>query len=64
MTVSTLDQLGPVLASDLPPAPSVPGPLTRLRHAFTARRAARRFERALMAASPSEQSDLIAAARR
>ena len=49
MSVSTLD-LGPVLASELPPAPPVPSPLHAARAAVTAwiatRMGERRFERA------------------
>jgi len=68
MSVTTLEQLGPVLASELPPAPPVPSYLhtfrTSVRERVSSRLAERRFERALMRASTSERQDLVAASRR
>ncbi len=61
--------LGPVLASDLPPAgPVRPGVWARTRSAVAAlhheRRDNRAFERALAGAQGREVGDLIAAQRR
>lgn len=64
MTTTTLNQLGPVLVSELPPTPSQPSLWTRLKNELALRLAERRFEYALHAATPAEQSDLMAAARR
>ena len=63
MSVTTIEQLGPFLASELPPAVPVPGFLQRLRSEVTDRLAARRFERALRETVGSEHSDLIALSR-
>lgn len=65
MSTYTLEQLGPVLVSDLPPVgPIRPGLLGRLRAALAHRLEEYSFERALRAAGPGEHSDLIAAHRR
>ena len=64
MSTTTLEQLGPVLVSELPPAAHVPTAWERLRTVVVARVAARRFEKALRFASPGEHSDLLAASRR
>ena len=64
MTTSSFE-LGPVLVSELPPAgPARPGVLSRWCSAARRHADERRFERALRSATPHEQSDLIAAARR
>lgn len=55
---------GPVLVSDLPPAPTMPGFVSLLRTRFAAARGRRSFERALRFAGPGEQADLYAQARR
>ena len=55
---------GPVLASDLPPAPAMPSFVGVLRARFDAARGRRSFERALRFAGPGEQADLYAQARR
>jgi hypothetical protein len=60
---STSFELGPFLASDLPPVVAgrrSPG----LRDRLVARWQERRFERALRHACHSEQADLLALARR
>lgn len=59
MTTLTLTELSPFLVSELPPAAPWQGKPSRL----AARRAARRFERALRAATAQERSDLLAQAR-
>jgi hypothetical protein len=64
MSTTTLEQVGPVLVSDLPPAAYQPTLVERLRAAFQVRVWERRFERALRHASHSEAGDLLAAARR
>lgn len=64
MSTTTFEQLGPVLASELPPVPAVPGLWQRVRTAVEVRLWERRFEHALRAASPGEHSDLLAASRR
>ena len=64
MSTTTIDQLGPVLASELPPVQAVPTLWMRVRSTVQARVWERRFEHALRSASPTEQSDLIAASRR
>ena len=68
MSVTTLEQLGPVLASELPPVPPVLSPLHRFRttvsERVSSRLAERRFERALRQATGSELVDLVAASRR
>ena len=57
--------LEPFLVSDLPPVgPVRPGLLARLRTHLGQRVAEHRFEVALRSATPHEQSDLLAAARR
>jgi hypothetical protein len=57
--------LEPFLVSDLPPVgPLRPGLLARLRSHARQRVAEHRFETALRGATPHEQSDLLAAARR
>jgi len=61
---TTTFEMGPVLASELPPAPVVPSVWFRVRHAVQTRVWERRFDRALRTASHAEQSDLIAASRR
>ncbi len=56
--------LGPVLASDLPPAgPLRPGMWARVRSDLGIRREGRAFERALRAMGTSEATDLLAARR-
>ena len=64
MSTTTLDQLGPVLVSELPPATAAPSLWAQLMARLTARLAERGFERALRQAQPGEVSDLLAAARR
>ena len=64
MSTTTLDQLGPVLASELPPVPTWLTLAERVRAAVRVRLWERRFERALRHASHSEAGDLLAAARR
>ena len=64
MSTTTLEQIGPVLASDLPPVTLRPTVAQRVRAALQVRVAERRFERALRHASHSEAGDLLAAARR
>jgi hypothetical protein len=64
MSTTTLEQLGPVLASELPPAPVVTTLWNRVRKTVQERVWERRFERALRTATHAEQSDLLAAARR
>jgi len=65
MSTSTLEQLGPVLASDLPPVRAVRlNPAVRVRQALTARLHERAFERALRSAGPAEHGDLLALSRR
>jgi hypothetical protein len=61
---TTTVELGPVLASELPPVTHRPTPAQRFRAALQVRLAERRFERALRRASHSEAGDLLAAARR
>jgi hypothetical protein len=61
----TTYSFGPLLVSELPPVgPLTPGPLARLRTHLRQRVAEHRFEVALRSATPHEQSDLLAAARR
>lgn len=63
-TGDVLALLGPVLASDLPPAgPVRPGLWTRLRGELVVRRDGRAFERALSTAGTAELADLLAAQR-
>jgi hypothetical protein len=57
-------ETGPLLVSDLPPVPALPGLVDVLRTRFAAARGRRAFERALRFAGPDEQSDLYAQARR
>ncbi len=65
MSTYTLDSLGPVLVSDLPPVgPLRPGLFRRLAIALRHRIEQTRFEAALRLAGPGEHSDLMAAARR
>jgi hypothetical protein len=64
MSTTTLDQLGPVLASELPPVTPQLTLVQRIRTALQVRVWERRFERALRHASHSEAGDLLAAARR
>lgn len=65
MSTSTIEQLGPVLVSDLPPVRAVRLNLAaRVREALTARLQERAFERALRTAGPAEHGDLLALARR
>lgn len=57
--------LGPVLVSELPPAPPArPSFWSRLRDELLARRDTRSFERAVQYAGPAEYGDLLAARRR
>ncbi len=64
-TRSTLEDLGPILASDLP-ALATPAEqrMSRLRQALLSRREVRAFERALCVADPNERGDLMAQHRR
>ena len=64
MSTTTFDQVGPVLASDLPPVTPRPTVAQRVRAAVRERVWEQRFERALRHASHSEAGDLLAAARR
>ena len=64
MSTTTLEQVGPVLVSELPPAAYQPSLLERVRAGFRVRVWERRFERALRHASHSEAGDLLAIARR
>jgi hypothetical protein len=57
-------ETGPLLVSDLPPAPTMPGFLEVLRARFAEVRGRRAFERAIRFAGPNEQADLYAQARR
>ena len=57
-------ETGPLLVSDLPPVPTLPGFVDVLRARITAARGRRAFERALRFAGPDEQADLYAQARR
>jgi len=63
MTTTTLG-LGPVLVSELPPAPRRPGVLEALRGSIVARWQERAFERALDDVGHAQQAELLAAARR
>jgi hypothetical protein len=64
MTSATIEPLGPVLVSELPPVTMPPSLLSRVRAAIAIRVQERRFEAALRYAAPGEHSDLLAAARR
>lgn len=55
---------GPVLVSDLPPAPVMPSFVGLLRTRFAAARGRRSYERALRFAGPAERGDLYAQGRR
>lgn len=63
MTTTSLE-LGPFLASDLPPAPSRPGALAALRRHLVLRWQERAFERALDQLGHAQHSELLALARR
>lgn len=65
MSISTMEQMGPVLVSDLPPLRTVPSSLAaRLIQAVRHRLQGRAFERALGSAGHNELSDLLAQSRR
>jgi hypothetical protein len=65
MSISTFEQLGPILVSDLPPVRAVRLTLAaRVRDAVTSRLHERAFEHALRGAAPSEHGDLLALSRR
>ena len=61
---STSVELGPVLVSDLPPAPVRPRPLQALRALLVARRQERAFERAIREVGHAQHSELLAISRR
>jgi hypothetical protein len=64
MSTTTLDQLGPTRASEVPVVASPPTLAQRVRTAVQLRVSERRFERALRQATHSEAGDLLAIARR
>ena len=64
MSTSTIEQMRPLLVSELPPAAPSATVWTRLSALVVARVAERRFERALRHAGPGEHGDLLALARR
>jgi hypothetical protein len=65
MTTTTINSLGPVLVSELPPAGEQRhGIVARLRADLGRRRVERAFERALREADPGMASDLYALNRR
>ena len=57
-------ETGPLLVSELPPAPTMPGFVDILRARFAAARGHRAFERAIRFAGPDERADLYAQSRR
>jgi hypothetical protein len=57
-------ETGPLLVSDLPPVPTMPGFVDVLRARLATARGRRSFERAFRFAGPDERSDLLAQARR
>lgn len=63
-TRSVLEDLGPILASDLPASPAAVQRVSRLRQALLSRREVRAFERAVCMADPNERGDLMAQQRR
>lgn len=58
------EDLGPILASDLPASPRATARVSRLRESLLARREVRAFERAVCLADPNERGDLMAMRRR
>jgi hypothetical protein len=58
------EDLGPILASDLPASPKAAAHVSRLREALQARREVRAFEKAVCLADPNERGDLMAMRRR
>lgn len=65
MTTTTINSLGPVLVSELPPAGvQRHGIVARLRAELQQRRTERAFERALREADPAQAGDLYALNRR
>ena len=64
-TRSAVEDLGPILASDLPAtSPAATVRMSRLRSSLLARREVRAFERAVCMADPNERGDLMAMRRR
>lgn len=63
-TRTALEDLGPILASDLPASPAAIVRMSRMREALLARREVRAFERAVCMADPNERGDLMAQRRR
>ena len=63
-TRSVLEDLGPILASDLPASAPAEQRVSRLRQALLSRREVRAFERAVCMADPNERGDLMAQQRR
>lgn len=63
-TRTDAEDLGPILASDLPARPAATVRVSRLREALLARREVRAFERAVCMADPNERGDLMAMRRR
>ncbi len=64
-TRTAVEDLGPILASDLPGTrPVATARMSRLRTALLERREVRAFERAICMADPNERGDLMAMRRR
>ena len=63
-TRTAAEDLGPILASDLPASPKAAVRVSRLRESLLARREVRAFEKAVCLADPNERGDLMALRRR
>ena len=61
---ATSFETGPLLVSDLPPVPALPGFVAAWTTRFVAARDRRALERAIRIADPNEHTDLLAQARR